>query len=58
MCAGVSPQEARLARIENTLKLRRMWVSEALLSGLDGGRLRVVEEPRAMRFDGEGTLLR
>src|ERR687894_1912377 len=54
MCAGVSPQEAGLARIENTLKLRRMWVSEALLRGLDGDRLRVVEEPRPMRFDGEG----
>ncbi len=58
MCAGVSPQEAGLARIENTLKLRRMWVSEALLRGLDGDRLRVVEEPRPMRFDGEGALLR
>jgi hypothetical protein len=58
MCAGVSPQEAGLARIENTLKLRRMWVSEALLRGLDGDRLRVVEEPRPMRFDREGALLR
>jgi hypothetical protein len=58
MCAGVSPQEAGLARIENTLKLRRMWVSEALLRGLDGDRLRVVEEPQPMRFDREGALLR
>jgi Lactate racemase N-terminal domain len=58
MCAGVSPQEVKLARIENTLKLRRMWVSEALLRGLGGDRLRVVEEPRPMRFDVEGTLIR
>jgi hypothetical protein len=57
MCAGVSPQEAKLARIENTLKLRRMWVSEALLRGLDEDKLRVVEEPRPMHFDEEGTLL-
>ena len=31
MCAGVDPAEARLVRIENTLKLGRIWVSEALL---------------------------
>jgi hypothetical protein len=57
MCAGVSPQRARFVRIKNTLKLRRMWVSEALLRGSDGEKLRVVEEPQPMRFDGEGTLL-
>jgi Lactate racemase N-terminal domain len=54
MCAGVLPQEARFVRIENTLKLRRMWVSEALLRE---EKLRVIEEPRPMRFDEEGTLL-
>jgi hypothetical protein len=58
MCAGVSPQEARLVRIENTLKLRRMWASEALLREVDGEKLRVVEEPRPMRFDESGSLLR
>src|SRR5829696_9045281 len=57
MTAGVSPQNARLVRIKNTLKLRRMWVSEALLNEVDGEKLRVVEEPRPMRFDEEGTLL-
>src|SRR5215213_7079317 len=56
MCAGVSPREARLVRIENTLKLRRMWVSEALLRDADGERLRTVEEPRAMQFDEVGAL--
>jgi hypothetical protein len=57
MTAGVSPQNARLVRIKNTLKLRRMWVSQALLNEVDGEKLRVVEEPRPMRFDEEGTLL-
>ena len=57
MTAGVSPQNARLVRIKNTLKLRRMWVSEALLNEVDGEKLRVVEEPRPIRFDEEGTLL-
>src|SRR5215204_2349108 len=55
MTAGVSPQNARLVRIKNTLKLRRMWVSEALLNEVDGEKLRVVEEPRPIRFDEEGT---
>src|SRR5215208_580879 len=56
MCAGVSPQRARLVRIKNTLKLRRMWVSEALLDEA-GERLRVVEDPGPMRFGADGTLL-
>ena len=57
MCAGVSPAEARIARVENTLKLRRMWVSEALLEEVEGdGRLRVIEGPRELRFDEDGTL--
>jgi hypothetical protein len=57
MCAGVSPPKAKLVRIENTLKLRRMWASEALLGEVDGEKLRVIEEPLQMRFDEEGTLL-
>ena len=57
MCAGVSPAEARVARIENTLKLRRIWVSEALLEEVDKNEgLRVIEGPRPMRFDEHGTL--
>ena len=51
MCAGVSPPEARLVRIENTIKLRRMWVSEALLGEVENDeRLRVIGETRPMRF--------
>jgi hypothetical protein len=56
MCAGVSPRKARLVRIKNTLKLRRMWISEALLEDA-GERLRVVEDPGPMRFDADGSLL-
>ncbi|MBA3425332.1 MAG: hypothetical protein H0U04_12525, partial [Rubrobacter sp.] len=54
MCAGISPPEARLIRIQNTIKLRRMWVSEALLAEVEQDeRLRVVEGPRSMSFDAE-----
>ena len=57
MCAGVSPSQARIARVRNTLKLRRVWVSEALLEEVEANeRLRVIEGPRPMRFDEHGTL--
>ena len=57
MCAGVSPDKARLVFVENTLKLRRMWVSEALLEEVEEHeRLRVVEGPRPIRFGEDGTL--
>ncbi|MBA2534012.1 MAG: hypothetical protein H0V21_03295 [Rubrobacter sp.] len=56
MCAGVEPREARLVRIENTLKLGRIWVSEALLQEVKKDeRLEILEKPRPMRFD-EGHL--
>ncbi|HEX2742628.1 MAG TPA: lactate racemase domain-containing protein [Rubrobacter sp.] len=52
MCAGVTYPEARLVRIENTLKLRRIWVSEALIGEVESDeRLEILEEPRPMRFD-------
>jgi len=58
MCAGVSPPKARLVRIQNTIKLRRMWVSVALLAEVEQDeRLRVVEDPRPMSFDVGGSLL-
>ena len=58
MCAGVSPPEARLVRIQNTLRLRRMWVSEALLRETEGDeRLKVLEGPRPIRFDADGSVL-
>jgi hypothetical protein len=57
MCAGVVYPEARLVRIENTLKLRKIWVSEALLEEIEKNeRLTVLEEPRSLRFDADGSL--
>ena len=58
MTAGVSPQNARLVRIQNTLKLRQMWVSEALLEeARDDERLSMLEEPHPIDFDASGSLL-
>lgn len=58
MLEGVSPGDARIARIKNTLKLRRMHVSEALLPEVERHeRLRVVEDPRPMRFGEDGSLI-
>jgi hypothetical protein len=56
MCAGVSPSEARLVRIKNTLRLKRMWVSETLLGESGGRGLRVVGEAQPLRFDESGAL--
>src|ERR687894_69821 len=53
MCAGVEPRDARLVRIENTLKLGRFRVSEALLGEVENDeRLEILEAPRPMRFEG------
>ena len=58
MCAGIDPKRVRLARIKNTLDLRRLWVSEALLDEVEKDEdLRVVEGPRELRFDEDGTLV-
>jgi Domain of unknown function (DUF362) len=58
MTAGVSPQNARLVRIQNTLKLHQMWVSEALLKeARDDERLRTLEDVSPMDFDQDGSLL-
>jgi len=57
MCAGVTPSEARLVRIRNTLRLGRMWVSEALLREMEDERLTVIEEPRPLRLGEDGSPL-
>src|SRR5918998_3659105 len=57
MCAGVAPSEARLVRIRNTLRLGRIWVSEALLTEAEGDeRLEVLGEPGPLRFDADDPL--
>src|SRR5215203_2273377 len=59
MCAGVDYPEVRLVRIENTLKLRRMWVSEALLGEVESNdRLEVLEDAQPIRFDAGGIFPR
>jgi hypothetical protein len=46
-----------LVRIQNTLKLDRMWVSEALLREVEKTeRLHVVEGAQPMRFETGGFL--
>ena len=58
MCAGVSQRDARFARIRNTLKLRRIYASEALLPEVEKNeRLHIVEEARSMRFGDDGALV-
>jgi hypothetical protein len=57
MCAGDAPSGARLVRIRNTLRLGRMWVSEALLGEVEGDeRLEVLERPGPLRFGEDGVL--
>jgi hypothetical protein len=51
MCAGVQPRDSRLVRIENTLKLGRIWVSEAMLGEVENDeRLELLERPQPLRF--------
>ena len=58
MWSGVYTAEARLVRITNTLRIDRMSVSEAMLDEVERDpSLQVVEDPRPMRFDTDGTLL-
>ena len=57
MCAGVTPAEARLVRIKNTLELRKMWVSKALLDEVEETEgLRVLEDPQPISFDDDGSI--
>ena len=56
MCAGVTPSEVRLVRIQNTLRLGRMWISEAMLGEAEGDeRLKILGEPESLRFSEDGA---
>jgi hypothetical protein len=58
MCAGVSQRDARFVRIRNTLKLHRVYASEALLPEVEKNeRLHIVEEAHPMRFGNDGALV-
>lgn len=52
---GVPSEEARLARIPNTLELEFVYLSENLLSELDSG-VEVMGEPEELSFDANGDL--
>ena len=55
---GVPPEDTRFVRIQNTLGLRYVYLSENLLDeALQSGNVEVVEEAREMEFDGEGYFL-
>lgn len=55
---GIPPEDTRFVRIQNTLGLRYVYLSENLLEeALQGGNVEVVEEAREMEFDGEGYFL-
>lgn len=52
---GVPPEDTRFVRIQNTLDLRHVYLSENLLEeALQSGNVALVEEAREMRFDAEG----
>jgi hypothetical protein len=58
MGAEVSQRDARFVRIRNTLKLRRIHASEALLPEVEKNeRLHIVKEARCMRFEDDGVLV-
>ncbi len=57
MCAGIKPKGVRLVRIKNTLRLRRIQVSEALLDEVENDkRLTIAEEARPIGFSKDGEL--
>jgi hypothetical protein len=49
MCAGVEPENARIVRVENTMKLRRMLVSETLIKE-SNTELEILRKPGPMEF--------
>ncbi len=54
---GVPPAETRFVRIQNTLHLEYLYVSENLVDEvLSSGEAEVVGDPQDLAFDGEGYL--
>ncbi len=57
-CETKHPEAVRLIRIPNTLKLRHLYVSEAMLPELKSRPgIEILSDPAPMRFDAEGRLL-
>lgn len=52
---GVSPEEARIVRIPNTLHIGELFVSEVIFHELKNQEhIEVLEEPQEMKFDADG----
>jgi len=62
VCGPIDREAARVVVVRNTLELERMWISKSLAEEVrDGryeGRVVLIGEPREMRFDVLGTLVR
>lgn len=56
-CPMITPENARIVRIENTLDLGLIWVSEALASAVEAHPdMALLGGPFAMDFDDDGAL--
>jgi hypothetical protein len=49
--------QVRVAIIEDTLHLERLWLSENLVGELENGKVETVGEPFPLEFDAEGRML-
>ncbi len=62
VCGPMDRESARVVVIRNTLELERLWISESLAEEVrDGryvGKVELAGEPREMKFDVLGTLVR
>ncbi|MFE5323213.1 lactate racemase domain-containing protein [Paenibacillus sp. NPDC056579] len=57
-CWGVSPEQARIIRIANTLHLEHMYVSESLIPEIEAlDHVKVVGDLEEMKFDGSGVFI-
>jgi hypothetical protein len=59
----INPQHARVIRIKNTQELETLYISEALVTELEGDKeqqksLELLEEPKGLQFDALGYLAR
>ena len=53
----IEPEKARIVRIENTLDLGEIWVSEAMIGDVQAHpQMELVGETFEAEFDGEGNL--
>jgi len=58
MCNEVSPVQAKVVRIKNTLNLGQIWVSGAVLSDeANQGKFEVLTSLQGMAFDEHENLL-